>query len=564
MVATTALEQILVYAAHNWHVFPLHWPEYIDEQGREIGCSCGDRRCSIGKHPYASLVPHGVKDATVDEKTIRDWYRREPNVNWAIALGSVSGLIVVDIDPRHGGDESLRDLEARHGPLPLTPRVFTGGGGTHLFFAHPGGIVKNSSSKIGIGIDLKADGGYVVAPPSMHMMHRSYRWDIGAHFEDLELAAPPSWLYEQESNGHLYHVGGAEPLPDIVPQGVRDNTMISYAGTLRARGLIESEIFESLIIVNRRFDPPLDERDLERIAHSAASYDPGEFAQGHLETANPAPVTVEDFPITALTDVLQIYGQQAATTYDTDPATVICVMLAFASGAMGYWSTRLNAEWEESALLWLGLVGDPGMRKTPIIKAVGRPFVEWHRDKITEHRIAYGEWLEDKKRLKRDELGPEPELQQRLFDDTTMEALAPRFVSDPRGGMIDRDELTGFVASMNQYKARGGADRSNWLSIWAGRHVTINRKGEQLPIYIARPYLALVGGIQPERLGSLLSEEGNDGFLDRFLFALMPAGIAKGRHRSALENTTITRWRTVIRTLLANEHPCLLPLSTQA
>ncbi len=172
--AATALDQVLAYAARGWHVFPLHWPVYIDEGSNHIGCSCGARQCTVGKHPLSDLAPHGFKDATTDEAKIRQWYAAQPDCNWAIATGAVSGIIVCDIDPRAGGDESLRDLEAQHGSFPLTPRVSTGGGGQHFYFKHPGGHIKSSSSKTGPGVDLKADGGYINAPdaPLVPLGHR--------------------------------------------------------------------------------------------------------------------------------------------------------------------------------------------------------------------------------------------------------------------------------------------------------------------------------------------------------------------------------------------------------
>ena len=101
------------------------------------------------------------------EKEIDDWFRRWPDANVAIVTGAVSGLVVIDIDPKHGGEQSLTELEREHGPLPKTVEAITGGGGHHLYFAHPGGEVRN---KVGLapGIDLRGDGGYIVAPPSLH------------------------------------------------------------------------------------------------------------------------------------------------------------------------------------------------------------------------------------------------------------------------------------------------------------------------------------------------------------------------------------------------------------
>ena len=91
--------------------------------------------------------------------------RRWPTANVGIATGARSGLVVLDVDPRHGGDEQLAAFEAEHGKLPETAAVVTGGGGAHYYFNHPGGDIR--SRKLSPGLELKADGTFVVAPPSL-------------------------------------------------------------------------------------------------------------------------------------------------------------------------------------------------------------------------------------------------------------------------------------------------------------------------------------------------------------------------------------------------------------
>ena len=148
------------YASRGWSVLPLH--------STDAGlCSCGDRDCrSPGKHPRTQ---HGVKDASVDPQQIQDWWTQWPAANVGIATGAVSGLVVIDIDPRNGGNESYAQLKNE---LPSAfAKLFevrSGGGGTHLYFQHPGGHIP-CRANIRPGIDVKADGGYVVAPNSSHV-----------------------------------------------------------------------------------------------------------------------------------------------------------------------------------------------------------------------------------------------------------------------------------------------------------------------------------------------------------------------------------------------------------
>ena len=129
-----------------------------------------------GKRP---LTKRGVHDATTDVLAIEQLFDRQPDANIGIATGALNGLVVLDIDPDHGGEQSLRALLEQYGPLSPTLCVATGGGGRHLYFRHPGGTVRNSAGRLGAGLDIRGDGGYVVAPPSIHESGHRYRWISG-------------------------------------------------------------------------------------------------------------------------------------------------------------------------------------------------------------------------------------------------------------------------------------------------------------------------------------------------------------------------------------------------
>lgn len=136
-------------------------------------CSCGRRNCSAsGKHP---IISGWRREASNDPDVIRRWWRRWPHANVGIATGKMSNVIVVDIDPRHGGDASLKELEAALGELPKSVRVRTGGGGLHIYLRQPGFEIRNSAG-IAPGVDIRGDGGLVVAPPSRHVSGGLYEW----------------------------------------------------------------------------------------------------------------------------------------------------------------------------------------------------------------------------------------------------------------------------------------------------------------------------------------------------------------------------------------------------
>lgn len=157
----------LFYAQLGWAVLPVN---YITP---ESTCSCCKAECSSpGKHP---LTKHGFKDATTEPEQIRQWWEKWQDANIGIATGKVSKLVVMDEDPRNGSVQSVEKLEEEYGPIPHTLTVKTGGGGRHRYFSYPGHAVQ--SRPFMDGIDLKGDGGYVVAPPSNHISGECYQFN---------------------------------------------------------------------------------------------------------------------------------------------------------------------------------------------------------------------------------------------------------------------------------------------------------------------------------------------------------------------------------------------------
>lgn len=264
---TALLESALFYAARGWLVFPCHTPE-------DHGCSCLDPQCgSIGKHPR---TPNGLRDATTDTALIQRWWKRWPTANIAIVTGATSGVVVLDEDSYKGGDASRHDLEQTYTPLPETIQQLTGGGGMQFFFAHPGTHVKNSVRHLGPGLDMRGDGGYVIAPPSLHASGKRYAWELSHDPEDTALAPFPDWLMAlcQESatarNGERLDV--AAPIHD----GARNDTLFKAGCSLRSRGFAFDVILAALQRMNQtQCAPPLPEDDVERIASSCARYEAG-------------------------------------------------------------------------------------------------------------------------------------------------------------------------------------------------------------------------------------------------------------------------------------------------
>jgi hypothetical protein len=161
------LKFALDYLARGWSVIPL--------------------RPRDKKPALASWKEYQTRRPTEEE--VRSWWQRWPDANIGIATGAVSGIIVLDVD----GEDGRRSLEEiAGGNIPRTPHTNTGKG-RHYLFRHPGGEWRNFAGKLP-GLDFRGDGGYIVAPPSVHPSGRRYEWELGP--DEAELADPPAWLME--------------------------------------------------------------------------------------------------------------------------------------------------------------------------------------------------------------------------------------------------------------------------------------------------------------------------------------------------------------------------------
>ncbi|PWI56060.1 bifunctional DNA primase/polymerase [Sulfoacidibacillus thermotolerans] len=180
----TLPEPFLSYASLGWRIFPLH---SITEEGK---CTCRNEACpNKGKHP---IIKGWREAATSDSEQIAAWLSQYPFANWGLATGVGSGVVAIDIDPRHNGDESLIKLESDLGiDLSETVTSLTGGGGQHYLFATCESYANTTRFRGLDGIDVRADGGYIVIPPSLHHSGRRYEWDVAHDPADMVPAPLP-------------------------------------------------------------------------------------------------------------------------------------------------------------------------------------------------------------------------------------------------------------------------------------------------------------------------------------------------------------------------------------
>ena len=223
-------------------------------------------------HGQAGELRNGLLDATTDQLIIERWWTRSsPDANVAIRTGAVSRLLVLDVDG-DAGAESLRALECEHGALPRTASVVTPRGGQHFYFRHPGREVRNSAGLLGVGLDVRGDAGYVLAPPSVGANGRRYEPD-----ERAPLADVPEWLRARltRPDGTRHAVPASEwqrIVRDGLPEGQRNHGLARIAGYLLARDVDAHVTHELVLLLARhRCRPPLDDHEATRVMESIAA-----------------------------------------------------------------------------------------------------------------------------------------------------------------------------------------------------------------------------------------------------------------------------------------------------
>jgi hypothetical protein len=237
------------------------------------------------KSPYTA---NGFKDASTDEATTRQRWHKWPDAGIGVPTGEASGWLVSDIDPRHGGDASLSVLIEQYEEWPATLEARTGGGGHHIIFAYPqGSNIRNSAGKLGEGIDVRGDGGYIIVAPSVHASGKAYEW-----LNEHSPAQAPEWLlkllteekqavraisFEKASA----QVKGGAATGDLISEGERNNALFRIGCALRGQGYNHAEIEAELIQINSlRCVTPLPVDEVQKIAGSAARYSPNAAAVG--------------------------------------------------------------------------------------------------------------------------------------------------------------------------------------------------------------------------------------------------------------------------------------------
>ena len=449
-----------------------------------------------------------------------------------LLTGNESGLLVLDVDGDEGR-ESLDVLVEAHGSLPVTAQSKTRRG-LHFYFGIPKGHnIRGSVGKLGPGLDIRANGNYIVAPPSRHKAGQ-YEWLNGN-----ALAPTPDWLLGILKGPPTREVGNTLET-NRIPQGQRNSSLASLAGTMRKRGMTQPTIEAALLVENHgRCDPPLSEVEVRSIARSV-----GNYPLGHTNAATcsqtsdwPDPVPIlDELPAVqpfgselmpaSLRPLVEDTSERMQVPIDYPAVAAVLSLAGCLNRRASIQPKARDSSWVVIPNLWGGIVAPPGFLKSPVIQTMTHPLVNIQTEWLRQYEIEMAEYVRAKRMKKKGEEDPEkPVLRRLLVNDSTFEKMHVTMSENPEGIFVLRDELTGWWSTLDRRGREG--ERAFCLEAWNGdKPFTVDRIGRGT-IYVPACCMSMLGGIQPGRLRGYLIEAlddgpSNDGLIQRFQLLVWP------------------------------------------
>lgn len=515
------LDAALGYAARGWPVLPLR-------AGQKV-----------------PLTTNGLHDASTNPAVVRDWWSRWPDANVGVRTGAASKLVVVDADVKDGASGRASFAALR---LPATMISRTWSKGWHALYQHPGFEIRNRAG-LRPGIDIRADGGYIVVPPSV-INGATYRWMSGTD------AADPAPM--PDSLAALLRAP-SEPAARpgrVVRQGGRNDYLARKAGALRGQGIDGLALLAALKAENQsRCDPPLEDAEVARVAESINRY-PGSRPAPDIDWPAPAQLPADLPPVAAfdlamLPPILANWVGDVSERLQCPPdyaAVAVMIMLGSLIGRQVGIRPYRQDDWHVVANLWGAVIGRPGVMKTPALREALRPMQAleaFARDEYDQAKNGFDHALEEtkgrravaadqfRKALKENPSAklaevapPEAPVRRRYWvQDATVEKLGELLNQNPNGLLLFRDELSGWLRSLDRQGRE--ADRSFYLEAWNGDgSFTYDRIGRGT-IDIEACCVSILGSIQPGPFlayvrGARTTSALDDGLLQRFQLAVWP------------------------------------------
>lgn len=368
------LDVAMFYAQNNIKTFP------VKKQGKSPLCS------------------KGFKSATMDKVVLQEWHNKFPNCNVGIPTGQINNIFVVDVDGEKG-IESLNRLELIYGKLDA-PTVITGKG-KHLYFKMPVNTeIKSSVSKIANHIDIRANGGYVVAPPSIHENGHRYTWENFVPNQGFPEA--PSWLISLITNAEkqTFPVSGVLEEIASAPEGERNDTLyrraISLINRTKKEYLNMNEVKQN--IINAALQSGLSKEEATKTFDNALKFveencnipADSEPDMDILKTKILLPAPKLN---TKIFKGLENWVIQTAENTNAPVDYVAFSLLAGAAGIIGLSRTiSTQTDWVQHCAIWLGIVGDPSSGKSPAIKPIRDILNTIEKERKPYYLKAYRQW----------------------------------------------------------------------------------------------------------------------------------------------------------------------------
>lgn len=545
------LSAALSLANSGYAVFPIY------EATANGKCSCRKSKCPRpAKHPRTS---DGFKSATKDIEKISAWWTKNPNASIGVATGEISGFFALDIDPKNGGDGSLRKLIAEHGELPTTILSLTGGGGQHYLFNYPTNIKIPNKTNLKPGIDIRGDGGYIVVPPSNHISGGNYQWAESKAPNQAHLNTAPDWLIELTNQKSVHKTEVLES-PGVFLEGGRNSKLTSLGGGLRQKGLNPDAILATLNLINKSScKPPLSDHEVQSIVQSLTKYpiqDTKTITWGDMQELPNKTLRAPLLEHKLIPRPFRNWILDVSERMQVLPDFIAPMMIVVAASVIGRQIAirpKENDSYEVIPNIWGALIAPPSTLKTPAIseamapltKLAGEAAAQYLKEKedtefkvyeieseikmlekqISRSREDRDAVMTEIKNLKLELKKHQPHHRRFFTSDSTIEKLAIILSEDNSGILVQRDELFGFLNSFE--KIGRESDRAFYLEGWSGNgHFQIDRVSRESN-FVKGLCISILGGIQPSRLKQYIFEvtsgsAGNDGLIQRFQMMVYP------------------------------------------
>lgn len=529
------------YAARGFNVFP----------------------CWHGKKTPATT--NGFKDASDESERLTSWFS-SGNHNIAIATGEKSKVAAIDVDTYAGG--TLTALESELGELPPTLEAKTRAGGRHLLFRYPeGALLRSFNGQIAPSVDLKAEGGYIIAAPSWVAADDKgpagqYKW-----VNDLPVAElPVAWRQRWESlggtksptpmNNEFAGLAEAYVVPERIDKGQRNSAVLAYVGHVRKKGMPETLIRGAALDFNiARCVPPLDEEEVASIVsryEKPALDDPTVWPDTReLPPKYPAPPSINT---ANLPTTLAPYVDDSSARLQVSPEMIaVPVLVSFGSviGKKFVVQPKANdLSWTESPTFWAANVAPPAFLKSPSQDAGSRFIREMESKAMLEHGAEMVKWAsesrvrklqietensEAKKLVKQGDLAGAQKLLDSvaeitppvrvrfIIQDTTPEARLDILAENPNGVMQLSDELDGHIATLKREGHE--ASRAQELQFHDGKQDYATDRIKRGSSVAEAPRMSLYGSLQPAKVEKYLRDLKRGGNDDGYFQRLTQLGI---------------------------------------